>query len=387
VDPGAGVTALSAQAPILDAPAPTSRRTAVEPAQRNVLATLHGVRGIAAIAVVAWHLAVLPWSSFHPASGYLAVDLFFVLSGIVLAHAYDARLATDMSAGRFMTSRLIRVYPLYIIGLLLTSAALLLAFVVGAKTNWSIASFGIAFSFALFFSPTPPLHNNAIFPLNNPAWSLFFELVANVAFAVLWRRFSARALAGVITVSALLLVGAAVRYGSLDLGSNWPTFWAGFPRVTFSFFLGVVLSRVVRGRAFVLTVNPWLILLALAVVLSVDPGPWRVAYDLGCVLVILPLLVWAGALVEPRGVSRAIFVSLGAASYPIYMIHVPLITIAAKTLGPAGSWLGPAFGGIFIVAMVGAGLVLNRVDQVIRARLTQGLRHRSRGSKAGFLSP
>ena len=273
------------------------------------------------------------------------------------------------------------MYPLYLVGLLLASLALVAAFMVHAPTNWSPAEFGVAFGFALLFAPTPPMHTDAIFPLNNPAWSLFFELVANVLFAVLWKQLTTKVCIIVVGISGLVLIGADAWYGNLDLGSNWPTFWVGFPRVGYSFFLGVLLSRLLRRRASMLRVSPWLVLLAVAVTLSAYPGAWRWAYDLGCVLIILPLLVWAAALVEPAGASRVIFTGLGAASYPMYTIHVPLLTIAAKKFGPDMSVLGPAFGGIFVVAMVVGGILLDRVDRVVRAYLTRISANRSEAPK------
>ncbi|MGD0429468.1 MAG: acyltransferase [Acetobacteraceae bacterium] len=342
-----------------------------KPASQGVFVTLHGVRGIAAIAVVAWHEPELPCPTFQPASGYLAVDLFFVLSGLVLAHAYDARFARGLSAGRFMIGRLIRLYPLYLVGLVLNSVGLLVAFSLHTHTNWTLAEFAVASGLSLFFIPSPPMHSTTIFPLNGPAWSLFFELVANLAFALIWKRLTIPVLAVIIAVAALLLIGADIQHGSLDVGSNWPTFWGGLPRVIYSFFVGVVLGRAQGTSLPRPTINPWLIILAVAIVLSVQPGAWRAEYDLGCVLILLPLLVWAGASVEPRGTTAVFFTALGASSYAMYAVHVPLLTMAAKGLGPQIASFGAASAVIFLVAMVGVGLLLDRVDGPVRARLNR----------------
>jgi peptidoglycan/LPS O-acetylase OafA/YrhL len=196
-------------------------------------------------------------------------------------------------------------------------------------------------------------------------------LVANLAFALAWKRLTIPVLTVIIAVAALFLIGFDIRYGSLDLGHNWPTFWGGLPRVIYSFFVGVVLGRA-RGTSLPRpTINPWLIVLAVAVVLSVQPGVWRAEYDLGCVLILLPLLVWAGASVEPRGTTAVVFTALGASSYAIYAVHEPLLTMAAKGLGPQITAFGAGSGVIFLVAMVGVGLLLDRVDGPVRARLNR----------------
>ena|ERR1700730_5639017 len=78
---------------------------------------LDGVRGVAAILVALFHLRnrFLGFNNFPGGDGYLAVDLFFVLSGFVLSHAYLPRFQNGMSPSQFMKARLIRLYPLYII--------------------------------------------------------------------------------------------------------------------------------------------------------------------------------------------------------------------------------------------------------------------------------
>jgi peptidoglycan/LPS O-acetylase OafA/YrhL len=258
-----------------------------------------------------------------------------------------------------------------LVGLVLNSLGLLMAFLLHTHTNWSLAQFGVASGLSLFFLPSPPMHSTAIFPLNNPAWSLFFERVANLAFALVWKRLTIPVLAVIIAVAALFLIGADIQYGSLDLGSNWPTFLGGVPRVIYSFFVGVLLGRA-RGTSLARsTINPWLIILAVAIVLSVQPGVWRAEYDLGCVLILLPLLVWAGASVEPRRTTAVFFTALGASSYAMYAVHVPLLTMAAKGLGPQISAFGAVSGVIFLVAIIGVGLLLDQVDGPVRARLNR----------------
>jgi peptidoglycan/LPS O-acetylase OafA/YrhL len=100
---------------------------------KRTFVTLDGLRGIAALAIVARHAPVLfnsvsiyvqsdigkPTALFF--ESYLAVDFFVALSGFVLAHAYGQRLRGGMPASEFMTVRLIRLYPLYLLALTITS--------------------------------------------------------------------------------------------------------------------------------------------------------------------------------------------------------------------------------------------------------------------------
>jgi peptidoglycan/LPS O-acetylase OafA/YrhL len=365
----------------MSAGAPSADRVPRPDARRGVLSTLNGIRGLAAAAVVAWHEVVLPGPSFHPGSGYLAVDLFFVLSGFVLARANDPRFAAGLGPRRFMLARLVRLYPLYLCGLLLSSFGLLASAVMRAHTNWSPAEFAVALGFALLFIPAPPMHTTAVFPLNNPAWSLFFELVANFASAIAWKRLTMSVLAGILAVAAVALAAIGTADGSLDLGSHWPTLLGGFPRVAYGFFMGVLLSRIGPPPR-VQRIGPWVPVLAAAGVLSVGPGAWRTTYDLVCVLVVLPAIVWAGAWTEPRGVTRRLFEGLGAASYPMYAVHVPLLTMLSK--GSSATALpGPLLSVLFLAVMIGGGLALDHFDRATRERLSALL---VRGERRGLRS-
>lgn len=84
---------------------------------------LNGLRGIAATAVASMHFFYYT-VPLHPAIVAPAVDFFFVLSGFVIAHSYGDQLVGSLSVGRFMLARAIRLYPLYLLGLLMGAAAI-----------------------------------------------------------------------------------------------------------------------------------------------------------------------------------------------------------------------------------------------------------------------
>jgi peptidoglycan/LPS O-acetylase OafA/YrhL len=108
--------------------------------RRHSFVILDALRGVAAAAVVTVHAPLffhsvatpgsVPDASGHaPMTGplfeaYLAVDFFFLLSGFVLAHAYGEKLNDGMTSCQFMRCRLIRLYPLYLLALVIVHGRL-----------------------------------------------------------------------------------------------------------------------------------------------------------------------------------------------------------------------------------------------------------------------
>src|SRR5262249_19215172 len=155
-----------------------------------------------------------PHHTYFQAQGaYLAVDVFFALSGFVLAHSYERKLLTDLSLVGFMRIRLRRLYPLYFLALVVGG---LIALGRGEDVT-------AAFTTGLLFLPAP--QGDVLFPLNVPAWSLFFELVINFAYALTIRFLTNRALGVIIAAGAVAVVALALSYGGMDVGwgwANWP---------------------------------------------------------------------------------------------------------------------------------------------------------------------
>ncbi len=203
---------------------------------RHKFRTLDGIRGVAALLVVMRHAD--PYFKGLPRTeSYLAVDLFFVLSGFVLAYSYQARLDAGMTAIRFMRLRLIRLYPLYALGLAIAVAAVVFeAFCGVAPPAW----IEVATLLAAFMLPSPVYGAPAgIFPLNGPSWSLFFELAANAVMGAGWRVLSNRVLVVACVVFGASLAAVTINLRSANFGDLWITFPVGFGRACFSFFAGV----------------------------------------------------------------------------------------------------------------------------------------------------
>jgi peptidoglycan/LPS O-acetylase OafA/YrhL len=281
---------------------------------RSRFIVLDGLRGLAAIMIVVWHTGA---TRFVPGA-YLAVDLFFALSGFVLSHAYEAR---DISWPAFMRVRLIRLYPLYILGTCLGGATLLMHVPADGR-YWGAAAT------ALFMLPSPSAWGPyAPFPLDIPAWSLFFELLVNAAWFALLPRLSNRALAAVLAVAAIALMAIVLVKHSLQVGSADADFlfW-GCLRTAYSFFAGVACYRLWRRFGTSVPAAPsWLILALLLAAIAV-PGN-RAVIDGAAALVLFPAIVFLGACSQTKGRLGFIYALLGAVSYAVYTLHAPLLDL------------------------------------------------------------
>jgi peptidoglycan/LPS O-acetylase OafA/YrhL len=334
---------------------------------------LDGMRGIAAIAVVAFH-ADDYLAGHAPHSAYLAVDFFFALSGFVLAHAYGRQLDQGLSPVAFLRLRLVRLYPLYLAGtLLMVSAVLAAALWAGWPTSkWTFQRLAISLPLALVMLPSPATVN--LFPLNIPAWSLFDELIANLAYA-------ARLLVGAraivtIGVAAVMLFVAVVQDGSLEQGTFWHSAFPGLARVFYSFPIGIVLYRVhtrMRRTKLIPALLPMIALLGLMFV-DLPHGPWRILYDVAFALVLSPLLVLLGAQASaPTRSMTLVCASLGFLSYPLYILQAPIISVLRNELRPLhGPWLGLGYLAVMVLIAWGFGIA----DARVRRGRTRGGRRR-----------
>ena len=341
--------------------------------------TLDAMRGVAALFVVARHfggLHVVRETQFS----YLAVDLFFLLSGFVLSLSYGDRLASGMSPAEFLIRRIIRLYPLYLIGISISIAVALFDVSNGNVHAPTIATLAAISGFGLLLLPSPTRYfSSDIFPILVPAWSLFFELfVANVLFAVLRGRKRTLLVAAATILSAVILLLAGWIHHSLDIGATWGSFIGGFPRVCFSFFAGVLLQRWHQNHPPRLKMPSWLMLLILVVVLLPSiGGRLGLMYESACVLFVFPALVFWGAEATQR--HGWIGTALGDTSYALYVIHYPLVTLAGRALDKMGLYSGRWEELAFFILVVPAAYALHRYyDEPVRAAITRWRGRRKR---------
>lgn len=305
---------------------------------------LDGVRGVAAVAIVHRHAEF--FFGRPEASSYLAVDLFFALSGFVLAHAYGERLRSGkISPLTFMKARFFRLYPLYIIALGLMAAFFLYLYALELPTpiddlhrKISLGELGFALFTSILFLPAPfTLTLNGALFLVSPAWSLFNELVANVIYArwgALWQK---RAILIVMAISAAALVIAALQFGKLHAGFRWHEMYAGMARVFFSFFAGVLIYRYHAGRQRIHSTIAFACLAFVCLVLFLPINDKiRPFFDLVIVLFAWPTLLVVASKVAPQGWLNAMSSFLGTASYGLYVLHIPLLAWVAFLMPALG---------------------------------------------------
>ena len=297
--------------------------------QTRHYAALDGMRGVAAIAVVIAHAGGRFFGQHQPGSAYLAVDLFFVLSGFVIAHAYGSKLCRSLTPRDFMAVRVLRLFPLYLAGVALTALAVLTALTItNDASTWNGRYLAIASLLALFMLPSPVGIQGVFFPLNFPTWSLFYEMVVNLAYATCRGRLGWMVWGLVTAVSGSGIVAQSFIFEGVDQGALWKsTAWA-LARVSYSFPLGVILyrhhHRLTASGSYTLTLCA-----ALVVLLCLNPsGIYRSFYDAAFVLVLSPAIVLFGAVSAPGGDGlNATYRALGTISYPIYVLHDPVIAI------------------------------------------------------------
>ncbi|MBS0481110.1 MAG: acyltransferase [Proteobacteria bacterium] len=307
--------------------------------QRHVFATLDGLRGVAAIAVAVYHMPLL-FDPVRPAAAYLAVDLFFCLSGFVIAHAYGQKLDAGMSLRHFTWLRLLRLYPLFALALVIQAVMLLASAFLGSG---SLADSLRILLPAVLFLPNP--WDSKLYPANEPAWSLFFELLVNFVAALCWRHLSTRTLIVIIAASALGLIVEACAAGTVDRGDMWSGFSLGLFRVFFSFFTGVLLYRE-RARIPVPRV-PALLLVGVLLLVMFGARTIGLVGELASVLVVFPALVALGGATEPA--RPAAMLVAGRLSYAVYVLHVPLLIVALNLLVRLPSYPTPPLAGIVVL--------------------------------------
>lgn len=333
--------------------------------------TLDGIRGMAALSIVILHMPRIFGPVMLPVAS-LAVDLFFCLSGFVLAHAYATRFDTGMSPARFMGIRFIRLYPLYLLGTVLgiVEAFATLRYQQGS-VDWTLADITWSLPFSLLMIPTPGGHT--LFPFNGVMWSIFFELVINLIWVLFWRPLaSTRVLAGVVVASGVALLGFAFYRNSINLGTGWDTFLGGVARVSYGFFTGILIYRL-KDHLRLPSLPPALLLVAVPLLFALPlPKPLQIL----AALFVLPWFVALGSKVEPAGILGKFCHAIGLASYAVYALHRRVFMLGYAFLLQFVHWdaqtLAPWTGLAFIALLVPACMLLDRIyDGPVRKLLTR----------------
>ncbi len=356
---------------------------------------LDGLRGVAALTVVCFHLFEAYATSHLDQRinhGYLAVDFFFILSGFVVGYAYDDRW-TKMTVREFLTRRLVRLQPMAVIGALIGAVM----FYTQGCPVWDVSAVPVAMLLvatlmnAFMIPATPGAEIRGVgemYPLNGPAWSLFFEYIGNVLYALFIRRLSTRALAVLVAAAGCGLAAFSVwgPLGDICVGFSLTgeNIVGGSLRLLFAFPAGLLLSRVfrpvrVRGAFWIGS----LAVVALASVPRIGGSEhlWmNGVYDALCAVVLFPLIVWIGASGKTTDrVTSRICKFLGDISYPLYMVHYPFIYLYYAWVKNENLTFGqslPGAAALVAGSVALAWLCLRFYDEPVRSFLSKRLLRR-----------
>ena len=366
---------------------------------------LDGLRGVAALMVLVYH--IFEGFAFAGATngvgdgiirtlnhGHIAVDFFFILSGFVISYAYDDRWQ-KMSIGGFFKRRLIRLHPMLVMGAVIGAVA----FLFDGCMRWdgSVTSVGwvlTALLLTMFMIPAVPgaqyevRGNGEMFPLNGPMWSLFFEYVGNILYALVIRRLSTKALAVLVVVLGVLhayfFVGDLSGYDSVGVGWTIDSvnFWGGAVRMLFPFTVGMLLARKSSARS--VKGAFWICSALLIVIFSVPYLAYDKAISINslceviCIAIVFPFIVWLGACGKSENkITSRINRFLGDISYPLYIVHYPIMYIFYKWLIENQKYtLGETFGAsmfVIVSSILLAYACLKLYDIPVRRWLTKKL--------------
>jgi len=369
---------------------------------KNHYEVLDGLRGVAALLVVAFHILEPNDHGIRFNQiinhGYLAVDFFFLLSGFVVAYAYDDRWPR-MSRWDFYKRRLIRLQPMIVMGSLFGAALFYfqrgLAFpLIAATPLWKMLGVMLLGCTLL---PLPTQFDirgwDEMHPLDGPAWSLFFEYIANILYAFWLRKLSNRWLSLLTVLSALLLTHMLVT-GEGDAIGGWSLRGAqlhiGFARLLYPFLAGMLLMR--SGKRIHVRHGFYLcsLLLLLCFALPRFGGPHHLwvngLYEAFCIIVLFPVIVAIGAgNLHATAVSNRLCRMLGDISYPLYLTHYPLIYVYTGWIaqGPHSTGQRAGWGILLWFTAVAIGYAcLKLYDEPVRAWLSRRFLQKDRHGAA-----
>ena len=355
--------------------------------RRHHLPALTGLRFVLAIWVILHHLTgkgmmLEPWVQSLPSGlqslvrgGYLAVGTFFVLSGFVLARSYGEKEWNRGSLMRYGVARIARVYPGYLLSLLIVSPFIYRSLFAGgagsSRRATLIADYGLVLQ-----GWTGSLGVG----WNTPAWSLSCELFFYLCFPVLLLYFAKPTWPRIAAAAAISIVLPIV-LAQLHV----PAWWKPFYHIA-DFLVGIVASHLLDAFHSSSWASDWsfrragLWLYGFAgsagALLVAFPGFLRGVLDLNSALRPLNVAVLIGLAIggglAARMLSSRLLKYLGKASYSMYILHVPLLWWYSRYM-----WRGPSaasgttaamiyIAGVIVISAIAFEVVEEPANRVIR---------------------
>jgi peptidoglycan/LPS O-acetylase OafA/YrhL len=348
---------------------------------------LDGLRGVAALIVVTFHLTE-PLGTGHldilVNHGYLAVDFFFLLSGFVIGYAYDDRWQT-MTIGTFLKRRFERLQPMVVLGMTLGA----IGFYFTDSPIWplihTVPLWKLLLVLLIGYTALPvPLSLDIrgwqeMHPLNSVGWSLFFEYIANILYALGLRKLSNPALSVLVVLAAIALAYLAITSPAGDVSGGWTLnaeqVRIGMTRTVYPFFAGLLLSRIATPTHIKHAFLWCSLLLALVLYMPRIGGADHVwlngVYESVAIILLFPLIVYLGASgVVQSQIEGRVCKFLGDISYPLYLVHYPLVYFYVAWISKhKGVTLGQAWPYALLILLGGIGLAyasLKWYDEPVR---------------------
>ncbi|MBP5741722.1 MAG: acyltransferase [Bacteroidales bacterium] len=379
---------------------------------------LDGLRGVAAFMVILFHFFenYCPEGGLqHINHGFLAVDFFFVLSGFVIGYAYDDRW-DRMTTWGFFKRRLTRLHPMVIAGTVI--GANLLFFQASAFPkilDISLWMFLLCFFMGLLMIPCPPSLDMRgwaeMNTFNGPNWSLTYEYLGNILYALVLRRLPKWGLAVLMAVAAFFTLDLTLGWDVLNFFTGGPHYsvvggwcitpdqiYVGLTRLSYPFLCGLMISRILpsyrsesnpSGSPLHLKGGFWWASIMLVVLFSIPCVGGRHGvpdglYQAVCILLLFPVIVLVGAGSQTRhSISTKVCKWLGEISYPLYITHYPFIYMHYsfhRAHPDTPLWIKIAISaGVLVISVIVAWGVYKVYDLPVRTWLTE--RWLKKGSK------
>lgn len=388
--------------------------------ERKHIVTIEGLRGLSALIVLALHCATeLGYDALLP-HGALSVDFFFIISGFVVAHAYEFNIKSGWPLWYFVRIRLIRLYPMILFGLILgVFVYLAKEFGSHVAVPWGRVVLNILLSVALI--PSPIIFDESwefIFPFNGVTWSLFFEILINTIYAMIIVKISTRTIVFISIVGAVFVIIQCYYLGSISGGMNFdyansnisgnnnrlyfdydsslfgkiplPAFLVfGTGRAIFPFFIGVLLNRIDGYFQKLQKISTFFPVVLLITVFFCHTSKYIWIYESASVIFLLPSVLILAINTKDDIKFVKLYSWLGKMSYPLYLVHYPIVRTFGhyqRSLDLHGArLLGTVILEVVICVTV-AHIVTVLYDEPVREWLTNRFLSRQHSMVAGMKS-
>jgi peptidoglycan/LPS O-acetylase OafA/YrhL len=342
---------------------------------QHTFSALDGFRGVIALCVCLHHTKSF-WGIAVPRSAVI-VDLFFLVGGFVIAHAYERRLLDGrISFGDFVLIRLIRLYPLYLVSVLIVAVPMMAALLLHRYRPEHITlEYLRAVLLGLLMLPARISDApDVLYPLNIAYWSLLWAMVTNFLYARLIHWLTDKVLFVVAIAAAGALTVLTFLNGDIGLGQlwGWLSLSGGLARAVFGMSMGVLIFRNYKAVPQWLAGGGYLLPLAIIMLLiwapAIGGADWLL--QLFAVFLVFPWCVVRAAR-GPQPAGNRLLQSLGFVSYPIYVLHVPFAHLLDVITSHRMSRYAPLSGMVMIILMIGLVMFVDRrLDRPLRSWLT-----------------